>query len=104
MKRIAFLTTLLILAGMIVLSAPVAAAGKVSVDKAKAVVVKSVVVKPTLVTAIKWQFRLWLGWPPIQVDGKKPVEDGPQKGYGPGQDPKWISAPIRDHGSSDRDI
>jgi hypothetical protein len=104
MKRIAFLTTLLVLAGMIVLSVPAFAAGKASVDKAKTVVVKSVVVKPTLVTAIKWQVRLWLGWPPIQVDGKKPVEDGPQKGYGPGTDPKWISAPIRDHGGDGRDI
>ena len=104
MKRIAFLTTLLILAGMIVLSAPVAATGKASVDKARAVVVKSDVIKPTLVSVVKWQVRLWLGWPPIQVDGKKPVEDGPQKGSGHQGDGKWISAPIRDHGGSSVDI
>jgi len=111
LRRLIMLPTLLILCGVLALSVPVLADN--SAPGGKAMVVKVSPTKPaivkqsvsltttTIITLIKFQFGRWIGLPFVAIDFKPPVTDGPQKSYGPGQDPKWISAPLRDHGGHD---
>ncbi len=106
LKRLVSLLTLSVLVGAIVLSAPTAYGGSVQPAKAKTTFSTSTPAKISFVSGFKMYLRLWLGLPPLRFESKPPVvKDGPQKSStGSVPDPRSISAPTRDHGSSGSDI
>ena len=120
LKRLMSLTTLLVLVGVFVLSAPVLAGnsaqpGKVTTQTAtgKPAVVQTspskaaASIQPSstrsnLVGAFRYYLHNWFGWPYIQIlDPKPSLPDEPLKSS---TDPRRPDiAPMRDHGGVDID-